>query len=131
MFFYVQNSWSFFFFLCKAYKAFPFLVMQSSQSFFVSCCVKFMKFFCVLPSKFIKLFYCCFLLCKACGAFFFLIVQSSQNFSLSCHVELEELLYFLLCRTHGASSILQLAFWTNMCIHLLYFVFNFLFLLEL
>ncbi len=64
--------------------------MQSLQSFFVSCSVKFMKFFCVLPSKFTKILCCCFLLCKACGAFLFLVVLSSQNFSLSCHVGFED-----------------------------------------
>jgi hypothetical protein len=34
-------------------------------------------------------------------------------------------------RACGASSFLQLAFWTNMCMHVLFFVFNFLFLFEL
>ncbi len=130
MFFDMQNSWSFFF-PCRA----------KLVSFSFSCHTKLAKYLCfllcrihkvlkILPSKLTKLFYCYFLLCKAHGTFLFLTMQSSQNFSLSCHVKLEKLLCYLLCRACKSSSIFQLAFWTSMCMHLLCFVFNFLFLLS-
>jgi hypothetical protein len=71
------NFMEFFFsLLCKACEASPFLVVQSLQSFFVSCCVELAELFYVLHSKLTKLFYYCFLLCKACGIFLCLALRA-------------------------------------------------------